>query len=87
MFLSCHTAYTVQVAEKAASSGVADANSKALLLCNGPLEHYEFLTKVEQLRNDEQQRTVMRCLQKLHESLKGYNLSPKHIFSKVKFFH
>ncbi|XP_070809623.1 AFG1-like ATPase isoform X1 [Pituophis catenifer annectens] len=76
-------AYTVQVTEKAASGGLADANSKALLLCNGPLEHYEFLTKVEQLRNDEQQTKVMRCLQKLHESLKGYNLSPKHIFSKL----
>ncbi|XP_058030249.1 AFG1-like ATPase isoform X3 [Ahaetulla prasina] len=38
---------------------------------------------MEQLRNDEQQTKVMRCLQKLHESLKGYNLSPKHIFSKL----
>ncbi|XP_026522422.1 AFG1-like ATPase isoform X1 [Notechis scutatus] len=86
LILTCwapRKAYTVQVAEKAASGGLADANSKALLLCNGPLEHYEFLTKVEQLRNDEQQRKVMRCLQKLHESLQGYNLSPKHIFSKL----
>ncbi|XP_058030247.1 AFG1-like ATPase isoform X2 [Ahaetulla prasina] len=86
LVLTCRAprkAYTVQVAEKAASGGLADANSKALLLCNGPLEHYEFLTKMEQLRNDEQQTKVMRCLQKLHESLKGYNLSPKHIFSKL----
>ncbi|KAM6459528.1 AFG1-like ATPase isoform 3-T3 [Liasis olivaceus] len=76
-------AYTVQVAEKAASGGLADANLKALLVCNGPLEHYEFLIKMEQLRNDEQQRKVMQCLQKLQESLKGYNISPKHIFSKL----
>ncbi|XP_077782254.1 AFG1-like ATPase isoform X5 [Podarcis muralis] len=76
-------AYTVQAAEKAASGTRADANSKALLICNGPLEHYEFLIKAEELRNDEQQRKVVQCLQKLHESLKGYSISPKHILSKV----
>ncbi|CAI5769922.1 AFG1-like ATPase isoform X1 [Podarcis lilfordi] len=76
-------AYTVQAAEKAASGTRADANSKALLICNGPLEHYEFLIKAEELRNDEQQRKVVQCLQKLHESLKGYSISPKHILSKL----
>ncbi|XP_032999446.1 AFG1-like ATPase isoform X3 [Lacerta agilis] len=76
-------AYTIQAAEKAASGTRADANSKALLICNGPLEHYEFLIKAEELRNDEQQRKVVQCLQKLHENLKGYSISPKHILSKV----
>uniref|UniRef100_A0A8D2J8L2 AFG1 like ATPase n=1 Tax=Varanus komodoensis TaxID=61221 RepID=A0A8D2J8L2_VARKO len=75
-------AYTVQAAEKAVSGSIADANSKALLVCNGPLEHYEFLIKTGDLRNDEQQRKVIQVLQKLHESLKGYNISPKRILSK-----
>uniref|UniRef100_A0A8D2J6W4 AFG1 like ATPase n=1 Tax=Varanus komodoensis TaxID=61221 RepID=A0A8D2J6W4_VARKO len=74
--------YTVQAAEKAVSGSIADANSKALLVCNGPLEHYEFLIKTGDLRNDEQQRKVIQVLQKLHESLKGYNISPKRILSK-----
>ncbi|XP_061479523.1 AFG1-like ATPase isoform X3 [Rhineura floridana] len=76
-------AYTVQVAERAACGTLVDANSKALLICNGPLEHYEFLIKTEELNNDEQQRKVLQCLQKLHESLKGYSISPKHILSKL----
>ncbi|XP_066469300.1 AFG1-like ATPase [Tiliqua scincoides] len=75
-------AYTVQAAEKVSSSSLADANSKAMLVCNGPLEHYEFLIKTEELKNDEQQRKVMQCMQKLHESLKGYSISSKHILSK-----
>ncbi|XP_054838686.1 AFG1-like ATPase isoform X2 [Eublepharis macularius] len=75
-------AYAVQAAEKTTSSTLADAHSKALLVCNGPLEHYEFLVKTEELKNDEQQRKVIQCLQKLHESLKGYGISSKHILSK-----
>ncbi|XP_015278097.1 PREDICTED: lactation elevated protein 1, partial [Gekko japonicus] len=76
-------AYAVQAAEKATSSTLADANSKALLVCNGPLEHYEFLVKTEDLKNDKQQRKVIQCLQKLHENLKGYNISSKHLLSKL----
>ncbi|XP_060093877.1 AFG1-like ATPase isoform X3 [Heteronotia binoei] len=76
-------AYAVQAAEKGTSSTLADANSKALLVCNGPLEHYDFLVKTEELKNDDQQQKVIQCLQKLHESLKGYSISSKHLLSKV----
>uniref|UniRef100_A0ACB8GCN6 AFG1-like ATPase n=1 Tax=Sphaerodactylus townsendi TaxID=933632 RepID=A0ACB8GCN6_9SAUR len=76
-------AYAIQAAEQATSSTPADANSKALLVCNGPLEHYEFLVKSEELKNDEQQRKVIQCLQKLHESLKDYSISSKHTLSKL----
>ncbi|XP_053152093.1 AFG1-like ATPase isoform X2 [Hemicordylus capensis] len=75
--------YTVQAAEKTSSSSLSDANSKALLVCNGPLEHYEFLIKTKELRNDEQQLKVIQCLQKLHENLKGYSIGSKHILSKL----
>ncbi|XP_020657008.3 AFG1-like ATPase isoform X1 [Pogona vitticeps] len=76
-------AYIVQAAEKATTGNLTDANSKALLICNGPLEHYEFLIKTKMLKNDEQQRRVIESLQKLHESLKGYSIGPKHILSKL----
>uniref|UniRef100_A0A8D0DQW4 AFG1 like ATPase n=1 Tax=Salvator merianae TaxID=96440 RepID=A0A8D0DQW4_SALMN len=76
-------AYTVQGSEKTVSGTLRDAHSKALLNCSGPLGHYEFLVKAEALREDEQQRKVVQCLQKLHESLKGYNISPRHILSKL----
>ncbi|XP_060093868.1 AFG1-like ATPase isoform X2 [Heteronotia binoei] len=76
-------AYAVQAAEKGTSSTLADANSKALLVCNGPLEHYDFLVKTEELKNDDQQQKVIQCLQKLHESLKGYSISSKHLLSKL----
>lgn len=62
-----------------------DANARALLVCSGPLEHYDFLIKQEELRNDEQQRKVVQHLQKLHESLKGYSITSKNILSKVSF--
>ncbi|KAJ7341817.1 hypothetical protein JRQ81_007088 [Phrynocephalus forsythii] len=35
------------------------------------------------LKNDEQQRRVIQCLQKIHETLKGYSIGPKHILSKL----
>ncbi|XP_039384402.1 AFG1-like ATPase isoform X4 [Mauremys reevesii] len=76
-------AYTIQAAENIAPNTLADANSRALLVCNGPLEHYDFLIKAEELRNDEQQRRVVQCLQKLHESLKGYSISPNNLLSKL----
>lgn len=63
---------------------LTDANSRALLVCDGPLEHYDFLIKQEELRNDEQQRRVVQHLQKLHESLKGYSISSQNFLSKVR---
>ncbi|XP_044864516.1 AFG1-like ATPase isoform X2 [Mauremys mutica] len=76
-------AHTIQAAENIAPNTLADANSRALLVCSGPLEHYDFLIKAEELRNDEQQRRVVQCLQKLHESLKGYSISPNNLLSKL----
>ncbi|KAK1190272.1 AFG1L ATPase, partial [Pygoscelis papua] len=77
-------AYTAQADEKTVPSTPTDANARALLVCSGPLEHYDFLIKQEELRNDEQQRRVVQHLQKLHESLKGYSISSKNLFSKVR---
>lgn len=71
--------------EKTVSGTLTDANARALLVCSGPLEHYDFLIKEEELRNDEQQRRVVQHLQKLHESLKGYTISSKNLLSKVAF--
>lgn len=71
--------------EKTVSGTLTDANARALLVCSGPLEHYDFLIKEEELRNDEQQRRVVQHLQKLHESLKGYTISSKNLLSKVGF--
>ncbi|KAM6086180.1 AFG1-like ATPase isoform 1-T1 [Theristicus caerulescens] len=76
-------AYTAQADEKTVPGALRDANARALLVCNGPLEHYDFLIKQEELRNDEQQRRVVQHLQKLHESLKGYSISSKNLFSKL----
>uniref|UniRef100_A0A8D0GRA3 AFG1 like ATPase n=1 Tax=Sphenodon punctatus TaxID=8508 RepID=A0A8D0GRA3_SPHPU len=64
------------------TSILPDANSKTLLACNGPLERYECLIKAEELKNDEQQRRVIQCLQKLNESLKGYSISSQNFLSK-----
>ncbi|XP_010002651.1 PREDICTED: lactation elevated protein 1 [Chaetura pelagica] len=75
--------YTAQADEKTGSGTLTDANARALLVCNGPLEHYNFLIKQEELRNDEQQRRVVQHLQKLHESLKGYSISSKNLLSKL----
>uniref|UniRef100_A0A8C3MDB7 Uncharacterized protein n=1 Tax=Geospiza parvula TaxID=87175 RepID=A0A8C3MDB7_GEOPR len=55
----------------------------ALQVCNGPLEHYDFLIKHQELKNDEQQRRVVQHLQKLHESLKGYSIDSKSLFAKT----
>ncbi|KAM6367069.1 AFG1-like ATPase isoform 2-T2 [Alca torda] len=76
-------AYTAQGDEKTVPGTPTDANARALLVCNGPLEHYDFLIKQEELRNDEQQRRVVQHLQKLHESLKGYSISSKNLLSKL----
>ncbi|XP_051469111.1 AFG1-like ATPase isoform X2 [Apus apus] len=76
-------AYTAQADEKTGPGTLTDANARALLVCSGPLEHYNFLIKQEELRNDEQQRRVVQHLQKLHESLKGYSISSKNLLSKL----
>ncbi|XP_025975739.2 AFG1-like ATPase isoform X2 [Dromaius novaehollandiae] len=76
-------AYTGQGDEKTAPGTLTDANSRALLACSGPLEHYNFLIEQEELKKDEQQRRVVQRLQKLHESLKGYSISSKYFLSKL----
>ncbi|XP_075603952.1 AFG1-like ATPase isoform X2 [Balearica regulorum gibbericeps] len=76
-------AYTAQADEKTVPGTPTDANARALLVCNGPLEHYDFLIKQEELKSDEQQRRVVQHLQKLHESLKGYSISSKNLLSKL----
>ncbi|XP_030304638.1 AFG1-like ATPase isoform X2 [Calypte anna] len=76
-------AYTAQADEKTVPGTSTDAHARALLVCNGPLEHYNFLIKQEELKNDEQQRRVVQHLQKLHESLKGYSIGSKNLFSKL----
>ncbi|XP_035420754.1 AFG1-like ATPase isoform X2 [Cygnus atratus] len=77
-------AYASQVAdEKTVTGTLRDANARALLVCSGPLEHYDFLIKEEELKNDEQQRRVVQHLQKLHENLKGYTISSKNLLSKL----
>ncbi|XP_078398660.1 AFG1-like ATPase isoform X1 [Cetorhinus maximus] len=48
----------------------------------GPLEHYEWLVRQGDLKNDDHQRRVVQCLQKLHEALKGYNPDQQNFFSK-----
>ncbi|XP_061222763.1 AFG1-like ATPase isoform X3 [Neopsephotus bourkii] len=75
-------AYTAQAGEKTVPGTPADANARALLVCSGPLEHYDFLIKQKELKNDEHQRRVVQHLQKLHESLKGYSISSKNLLSK-----
>lgn len=75
-------AYTAQADEKTVPGTPTDANSRALLVCSGPLEHYDFLIKQKELKNDEHQRRVVQHLQKLHESLKGYSISSKNLLSK-----
>ncbi|XP_064505883.1 AFG1-like ATPase isoform X2 [Pseudopipra pipra] len=76
-------AYTAQAEKKTGPGTPTDAHARALLVCNGPLEHYDFLIKQEELKNDEQQRRVVQHLQKLHESLKGYSIDSKNLFSKL----
>ncbi|XP_064026224.1 AFG1-like ATPase isoform X1 [Pogoniulus pusillus] len=76
-------AYTAQRDEEAAPASPTDANARALQVCHGPLEHYDFLIKQKELKNDEQQRKVVQHLQKLHDSLKGYSISSKNLLSKL----
>ncbi|KAM9005071.1 AFG1-like ATPase isoform 2-T2 [Sarcophilus harrisii] len=76
-------AYTVQTAESVTPNTPTNAFSKALAVCTGPLEHYDFLIKFDEIKDDEHQRRVVQTLQKLHESLKGYSIESKSFFSKV----
>ncbi|GAB1295066.1 AFG1-like ATPase [Apodemus speciosus] len=74
--------YTVQTSEGARPSAASEAHSKALAVCHGPLDHYDFLIKSQELRDDEHQRRVVQCLQKLQEDLKGYSIEEGGLFSK-----
>ncbi|XP_069743621.1 lactation elevated protein 1 homolog B isoform X2 [Narcine bancroftii] len=48
----------------------------------GPLQHYDSLVRQGNIKNDEDQRRVVQCLQKLHELLKGYNFGQQNFFSQ-----
>lgn len=76
-------AYTVQTSESISPAAATEAYSKALAVCHGPLDHYDFLIKARELKDDEHQRRVIRCLQKLHEDLKGYSIEAEGLFSKL----
>ncbi|XP_040483534.1 AFG1-like ATPase isoform X2 [Ursus maritimus] len=76
-------AYTVQTPEITSPTAAAEVYSKALAVCHGPLDHYDFLIKAHELKDDEHQRRVIQCLQKLHEDLKGYSIEAGGLFSKL----
>lgn len=76
-------AYTVQTPESMSPPVATEAYSKALAVCRGPLDHYDFLIKAHELRDDEHQRRVVQCLQKLHEDLKGYSIEAEGLLSKL----
>lgn len=78
-------AYSVQPPESMSPTAATEAYSKALAVCHGPLDHYDFLIKARELKDDEHQRRVIQCLQKLHEDLKGYGIEEEGLFSKVRF--
>uniref|UniRef100_A0A8C6QIY0 AFG1-like ATPase n=1 Tax=Nannospalax galili TaxID=1026970 RepID=A0A8C6QIY0_NANGA len=76
-------AYTVQTSKNVRPTAASEAHSKALAVCQGPLDHYDFLIKAQELKDDEHQRRVIQCLQKLQEDLKGYHLEEEGLFSKL----
>ncbi|XP_046286366.1 AFG1-like ATPase isoform X1 [Marmota monax] len=77
-------AYMVQLPESVTPSAAASkACLKALAVCHGPLDHYDFLIKAHELKDDEHQRRVIQCLQKLHEDLRGYSIEAEGLFSKL----
>ncbi|XP_011533961.1 AFG1-like ATPase isoform X6 [Homo sapiens] len=76
-------AYTVQTSESMTPTATSETYLKALAVCHGPLDHYDFLIKAHELKDDEHQRRVIQCLQKLHEDLKGYNIEAEGLFSKL----
>nr|XP_027784131.1 AFG1-like ATPase [Marmota flaviventris] len=77
-------AYMVQLPESVTPSASASkACLKPLAVCHGPLDHYDFLIKAHELKDDEHQRRVIQCLQKLHEDLRGYSIEAEGLFSKL----
>ncbi|XP_063523126.1 AFG1-like ATPase isoform X3 [Pongo pygmaeus] len=76
-------AYMVQTSESMTPTATSETYLKALAVCHGPLDHYDFLIKAHELKDDEHQRRVIQCLQKLHEDLKGYNIEAEGLFSKL----
>uniref|UniRef100_A0A8D2HHC8 AFG1-like ATPase n=1 Tax=Urocitellus parryii TaxID=9999 RepID=A0A8D2HHC8_UROPR len=77
-------AYMVQPPESVTPTAAASkAYLKALAVCHGPLDHYDFLIKAHELKDDEHQRRVIQCLQKLHEDLRGYSIEAEGLFSKL----
>lgn len=76
-------AYTAQTSEGVRPTAASEAHSKALAVCHGLLDHYEFLIKAQELRDDEHQRRVIQSLQKLQEDLKGYSIEEEGLFSKL----
>eukprot|EP00069_Balaena_mysticetus_P017612 bmy_10882T0 len=79
---SWYAAYTVQTAKSMSPTAATEVYSKALAVCHGPLDHYDFLIKARELKDDEHQRRVIQCLQELHEDLKGYSIEAEGLFSK-----
>ncbi|XP_021571647.1 lactation elevated protein 1 isoform X2 [Carlito syrichta] len=76
-------AYTAQTPESVTPAAASETYLKALAVCHGPLDHYDFLIKAHELKDDEHQRRVIQCLQKLHEDLKGYNVEAEGLLSKL----
>nr|XP_021526172.1 lactation elevated protein 1 isoform X2 [Aotus nancymaae] len=76
-------AYTVQTSESMTPTATSETYLKALAVCHGPLDHYDFLIRAHELKDDEHQRRVIQSLQKLHEDLKGYNIETEGLFSKL----
>ncbi|XP_032130990.1 AFG1-like ATPase isoform X1 [Sapajus apella] len=76
-------AYTVQTFENMTPTATSETYLKALAVCHGPLDHYDFLIRAHELKDDEHQRRVIQSLQKLHEDLKGYNIETEGLFSKL----
>ncbi|EGV98838.1 Lactation elevated protein 1 [Cricetulus griseus] len=76
-------AYTAQTSEGLRPTAASVVHSKALAVCRGPLDHYDFLIKAQELRDDEHQRRVVQCLQKLLEDLKGYSIEEAGLFPKL----
>lgn len=85
LYVSLFIAYTVQTPESMPPTAATEAYLKAMAVCRGPLDHYDFLIKSHELKDDEHQRRVIQCLQKLHEELKGYSVEAEGLFSKVRF--
>lgn len=85
LYIFLFIAYTIQIPESMSPSVATEAYVKALAFCHGPLDHYDFLIKNHEIKDDAHQRRVIQCLQKLHEDLKGYSIEAEGIFSKVRF--